>query len=59
MAAGMAFKHGYIDYRPVLFDRLKQIRNGYISIIKQDNRIIQINICDRINTGIVQVAKKR
>ncbi|MDR1238747.1 MAG: hypothetical protein LBK27_01405 [Treponema sp.] len=43
------------DYQPVLLDRLKQIRDGYISIIKQDSRIIQINICDRINIGAMQV----
>jgi hypothetical protein len=35
------------DYRPVLFDTLRRVRNGYISIIKQDNRVIQINVCDR------------
>jgi hypothetical protein len=45
------------DYRPVLLDTLKRVRNGYISIIKQDNRVIQINTCDRVNTAAVRVKK--
>jgi hypothetical protein len=58
MAAGSPPRRQHMDYQLVLLDRLKQIRNGYISIIKQDNRIIQINICDRINTGVIQVKGK-
>jgi hypothetical protein len=36
---------------PVLFDKLKLVKNGHLSIIKQDGKIIQIDICDRIITG--------
>jgi hypothetical protein len=41
----------HADYQPVLFDTLRRMRNGYISIIKQDNRIVQINVCHRITTA--------
>jgi hypothetical protein len=57
MAVGSPPMREYADYQPVLLDRLKQIRDGYISVIKQDNRIIQINICDRINTGVIKTGK--
>ncbi|MDR3122300.1 MAG: hypothetical protein LBU16_00780 [Treponema sp.] len=46
------------DYQPVLFDTLRRVRNGYISIIKQDNRVIQINVCDRVHTAAVPAKKK-
>jgi hypothetical protein len=36
------------DFQPVLFDKLRNVRNGSISIIKQDSKIIQINVCERI-----------
>jgi hypothetical protein len=59
MAVGLPLKGQGPDYRPVLLDQLKHIRNGSISIIKQDNRIIQINVCSRISTGPVQGKKGR
>jgi hypothetical protein len=59
MAVSLPLKRQSPDYQPLLLDRLKQIRNGSISIIKQDNRIIQINTCSRINTGAVQGGKNR
>jgi hypothetical protein len=41
------------DYRPVLFDKLKNIRNGSISIIKQDSVVVQIDVNERIRLGVV------
>jgi hypothetical protein len=41
---------------PILFDKLKLVKNGYLSIVKQDGKIIQINICDRITTGPEYIA---
>ena len=57
MAVSMP-KGQYADYQPVLFDTLRRVRNGYISIIKQDGRVIQINVCDRVNTAAVPVKRK-
>jgi hypothetical protein len=57
MAVGSPPMREYADYQPVLLDRLKRIRDGYISIIKQDSRIIQINICDRINIDVIKIGK--
>jgi hypothetical protein len=39
------------DYQPVLFDKLRNIQNGSISIIKQDSVIIQINVNEQIRPG--------
>jgi hypothetical protein len=58
MAVSMPVKRPYADYRPVLFDTLRRVRNGHISIIKQDNRIIQINVCDRVDAAAVPVKRK-
>jgi hypothetical protein len=46
-------KKQYKDYRRLLLEKIKGISNGYISIVKQDNKIVQINICDRIENGSV------
>jgi hypothetical protein len=43
-----ALKKPGLELNPVLFDKLKLVKNGYLSIVKQDGKIIQINICDRI-----------
>jgi hypothetical protein len=40
----------------VLFDKLKLVKNGYLSIVKQDGKIIQINICDRITMSPEYIA---
>lgn len=36
------------DYQPVLLEKIKKLRDGRISIIKQDDRVIQINVSDSI-----------
>jgi hypothetical protein len=40
------------DYRPVLFDKLRNIQNGSISIIKQDSVVVQIDVNERIRPGV-------
>jgi hypothetical protein len=44
-------KKQHKDYRRLLLEKIKGISNGYISIVKQDNKIVQINICDRIENS--------
>jgi hypothetical protein len=34
-----------------VLDKLRIIRNGHITVIKQDGRVIQIDVCDRFSTG--------
>jgi hypothetical protein len=45
------------DLHPVLFDKLRNIQNGTISIIKQDSKIIQINVCEKIRADEVNYCK--
>jgi hypothetical protein len=42
------------DYQPVLLEKIKTLRDGRISIIKQDGRVIQINVSDRLNVPLVK-----
>jgi hypothetical protein len=46
-------KNQHPDYRPVLFDKLRNIQNGSISIIKQDSIVVQIDVNERIRPGVV------
>jgi hypothetical protein len=36
------------DYQRIMIERIKTLQNGRISIIKQDGKIIQINVSDLI-----------
>ncbi|WP_010256276.1 DUF2292 domain-containing protein [Treponema primitia] len=48
------------NYQPVLFDKLRNVRNGSISIIKQDSVIVQINVFERIQPDtVVSVLTKK
>jgi hypothetical protein len=44
------------DYQPVLLEKIKTLRDGRIAIIKQDDRVIQINVSDWVD---VPLAKQR
>ncbi|MDR0722586.1 MAG: hypothetical protein LBF75_07340 [Treponema sp.] len=37
------------DYQRIMIERIKTLQNGRISIIKQDGKIIQINVSDLIS----------
>jgi hypothetical protein len=39
------------DYQSMVLERIKKVRNGSISIIKQDDRVIQINVSDSIKVS--------
>jgi hypothetical protein len=45
------------SFQPVLFDNLRNVQNGSISIIKQDSIIVQINVFETIQPGAVSPAK--
>ena len=37
------------DYQRIMIERIKTLQNGRISVIKQDGKIIQINVSDVIS----------
>lgn len=42
------------DYQNVLLEKIKKVRDGRISIIKQDGKVIQINVSDLVDIHLAK-----
>jgi hypothetical protein len=36
------------DFRRLLLDKLQIVRNGYITVVKQDGKVVQIDVCSKL-----------
>jgi hypothetical protein len=36
------------DFRRLLLDKLHIVRDGHITVIKQDGKVVQIDVCSRL-----------